>query len=253
MKTAFSSDSSRVREHSGFTLIELLTVIAIIGILAAIIIPTVGRVRESARAAQCLSNLRQIGMAITACAYDEKMRYPFGLDNRNNADIRWHNFIYAYLAIPKGSSDKTRSIPLLFCQQEKTKAVDTGKGSNYIANPHLMPEQKNDNPSARRPMSAVQRPSQVILVADGAVSQITSMLGRTRWGFTKQEGWDKEGAEKAETISPNTEKNGDPTDNDFNYRLSWRHNGKTQAVFADGHAAALAEGQLRYKHFRTDY
>jgi prepilin-type processing-associated H-X9-DG protein/prepilin-type N-terminal cleavage/methylation domain-containing protein len=42
-----------------FTLIELLTVIAIIGILAAILIPVVGMVRASARAAQCTNNLRQ--------------------------------------------------------------------------------------------------------------------------------------------------------------------------------------------------
>ena len=48
------------RRHSGFTLIELLTVIAIIGILAAIIIPVVGKVRQSARNATSISNLRQL-------------------------------------------------------------------------------------------------------------------------------------------------------------------------------------------------
>ncbi|EIP99175.1 prepilin-type N-terminal cleavage/methylation domain-containing protein [Opitutaceae bacterium TAV1] len=48
----------------GFTLVELLTVIAIIGVLAGILIPVVGRVRESARTVQCTSNMRQIGTAV---------------------------------------------------------------------------------------------------------------------------------------------------------------------------------------------
>lgn len=55
-----------------FTLIELLTVIAIIGILAAIIIPTVGAVRKTARSAQALSNIKQIGMATLLYAQDNR-------------------------------------------------------------------------------------------------------------------------------------------------------------------------------------
>jgi prepilin-type processing-associated H-X9-DG protein/prepilin-type N-terminal cleavage/methylation domain-containing protein len=52
---------SAERRHSrAFTLTELLTVIAIIGVLAAIVIPVVGKIRDSARSAQCSSNLRQI-------------------------------------------------------------------------------------------------------------------------------------------------------------------------------------------------
>jgi len=51
-------------KRAAFTLIELLTVIAIIGILASIIKPTVGKVRASAKKSQCLGNLRQIGLTV---------------------------------------------------------------------------------------------------------------------------------------------------------------------------------------------
>lgn len=66
----------RIHLRRGFTLVELLAVLAIVGILAAIIIPIAGNVRENARASQCMSNLRQIGMAMNLYAQSNKGLLP---------------------------------------------------------------------------------------------------------------------------------------------------------------------------------
>src|SRR5918994_1227423 len=59
-----------MRRQSGFTLIELLVVIAIIAILAAILFPVFAQAREKARQSACLSNFRQLGMAMNMYLQD---------------------------------------------------------------------------------------------------------------------------------------------------------------------------------------
>jgi prepilin-type N-terminal cleavage/methylation domain-containing protein/prepilin-type processing-associated H-X9-DG protein len=88
-----------MRRH-GFTLIELLVVIAIIAILAAILFPVFAQAREKARQSTCLSNARQIALALTQYAqdYDETLvlRY-IGPDPVTKKDRSWKDSLEPYL------------------------------------------------------------------------------------------------------------------------------------------------------------
>jgi prepilin-type N-terminal cleavage/methylation domain-containing protein len=63
-------------ERRGFTLIELLVVVAVIGILAGLLLPALGRSKRAALSVACLSNLHQIGLGLEMYVQDNEHRLP---------------------------------------------------------------------------------------------------------------------------------------------------------------------------------
>jgi prepilin-type N-terminal cleavage/methylation domain-containing protein/prepilin-type processing-associated H-X9-DG protein len=84
------------RKRLGFTLIELLVVIAIIAVLIALLLPAVQAAREAARRAQCINNLKQIGLAIYN--YESSQgSYPMGNYTYNNQCVNMQHDMLTFL------------------------------------------------------------------------------------------------------------------------------------------------------------
>ncbi len=93
----------RHQAKMAFTLIELLVVVAIIGILASLLLPALKSAREAARRTACLSNLRQVGLAVGQYAIDFGGRLPPSAVNAGQRITYPHHTYYAYL-LPFASS-----------------------------------------------------------------------------------------------------------------------------------------------------
>ncbi len=114
MKITFARPREKGSRHvdertRGFTLIELLVVVAIIAVLMAILLPSLGRARAQAQSTVCLSNLRQLGSGTLMYANDWSNNIPYPVTSPGEAYL-WYNALDSYLAaLTNTSGGLTRS------------------------------------------------------------------------------------------------------------------------------------------------
>ena len=201
-------------QRRAFTLIELLVVIAIIAILAAILFPVFAQAREKARAASCMSNMRQLGLGLQMyfSDYDDTIFF-FGhnVDRSRvnpaaalgaNASNRWWNQILPYTA-----NDKA----LLICPSDSGKKPNStdGKPRSYVAN----------RAAESLSLAQVERPADIVVV--------------TEKGVPFDDSWFE--PPKNLYIKPGF---GEPV------LALTRHTGGVNATFFDGHAKWMSKGQV---------
>jgi len=130
---------------SAFTLIELLVVIAIIGILAALLMPALGRAKESARGTACISNLRQVGVALQLYVDANNQRLPVMRDKLVVTDTNQPP-TNAFPSVELVLRDELGNTNVLRCPSDRQELFEQ-TGSSYSWN-NLLNGQRADNLSA---------------------------------------------------------------------------------------------------------
>ncbi|MDQ8192961.1 prepilin-type N-terminal cleavage/methylation domain-containing protein [Coraliomargarita sp. SDUM461004] len=198
--------------NAAFTLIELLCVIAVIAILSAILIPTAGRIRESANATKCVSNLRTIGQTI-GLIVAENGDYPPAVASSYSA-ISQSGAIakkagYGTDKFPREAYEKSDANHIFNCPSSEA----TNSYRDYALNAIVMGWQASSYNPLYKPINPINIPDlpDTILVTDNAAD---NLVPQTRQYFDIN-------------IWPYTE------------NIGARHNGKANILFADYHVAAV--------------
>ncbi|MDR3637582.1 MAG: DUF1559 domain-containing protein [Isosphaeraceae bacterium] len=124
--------------RSGFTLIELLVVIAIIAVLIALLLPAVQAAREAARRAQCVNNLKQIGLALANYESSAGSFPPgsikWGSGNLTDCSVQRHHTMFALILSQMEQSSTHDSINFNLPAVDTSPPYGTGSANGAASN-----------------------------------------------------------------------------------------------------------------------
>jgi prepilin-type N-terminal cleavage/methylation domain-containing protein/prepilin-type processing-associated H-X9-DG protein len=116
-----------VKERKAFTLIELLVVISIIGILMSLLMPAISRAKMKALDTKCISNLKQIGIALTMYAEENNSKLPFA-ERRPSTPVASTNVLPRIVDVL--SNNVGGALAIFKCPLDKAKNFEK-EGSSY--------------------------------------------------------------------------------------------------------------------------
>ena len=211
------------KTRAGFTLIELLIVIGIMAVLAAISVPAINKALSSSRSSKCLSNLKQIGIAVLAYPIENNGDLPVdsGANFSAGADTLWFKLITPYIPTRTGTTTGVAVNKVLRCPAEKQPS-DSVSGSicQYTA-AYSMVSNGSSRSSGPRKLGGILNPTTTFLVVDG-------VLLASDYSTSSMSAWNAAIKPDLDVAADSSTKN-----------ISFRHNNNMNAVYADGHVATV--------------
>jgi prepilin-type N-terminal cleavage/methylation domain-containing protein len=217
----------------GFTLIELLVVISIIGILAALLLPSIQLVRELAKSTVCQNNLRGAGVALLTYTNDNDGVLPWGESGPSPGPYSWVSAI--------GTLSDIETVRLT-CPSASVQ----GGTYHFTANLQTLPCRAFGNyRSTLKPVRLAELPGPKVLLFDAGLGQtgginafLTSMnMGTETFNFLDN---------RTDNLKPV------PVGSNGGFKVYNRHSGgkKASYLFSDGRTACLQPGDLVYGDYR---
>ena len=252
-----------MKRSRGFTLVELLVVIGIIALLISILLPALNKARESAANVKCLSNLKQIGMAIIMYGNDNKGAIPYGYGPGGNPNDCYDDQLVKYLPGNQANNlgkpgNKAR---VFLCPSVLIPtAADGGEAIHYgclpfvfYANWYVAP---GDHPKTEK-ISRIRRPTEIIAVGDNNQSFSDGGSWVDLDDYNQDDYHIPKGAKVDPGLAAPITGNRDGTGpSGIRYRHFERRNGKdgsANMVFFDGHAESMKLGSVTQKNLAWTY